>query len=53
MNNIKITEYLNVVLLGLTIHNRFIFKAYINILCRRASFKPHHWLDKTTQCIYK
>ena len=41
INNIKIRESSNVVLLGLTIDNRLTFKDHIHILCRRASFKLH------------
>ena len=41
INNIKIRESSNVVLLGLTIDNRLTFKDHINILTRRASFKLH------------
>ena len=41
INNIKIRESSSVVLLGLTIDNRLMFKDHINILLRRASFKLH------------
>ena len=41
INNMKIRESSNVVLLGLTIDNRLTFKDHIHILCRRASFKLH------------
>ena len=41
INNMKIRESSNIVLLGLTIDNRLTFKDHIHILCRRASFKLH------------
>ena len=41
INNVKIRESSSVILLGLTIDNRFTFKDHINILLRRASFKLH------------
>ena len=39
--NINNRDSSSVVLLGLTIENRLIFKDHINILCCRASFKLH------------
>ena len=61
INNIKIRESSSVVLLSLTIENRLAFNDHINILCRRARFKPHalrrirKYLTnvKALQCIYK
>ena len=41
INDIKIRESSSVTLIDLTIDNRFTFKDYINILCRRANLKLH------------
>ena len=41
INNIKIREFQNVKLLGLTIDNRPTFKDHINMLCRRPNYKLH------------
>ena len=49
INNTKIRESSNVVLLDLTVVNRLTFKNHVNILCRRASFMLH--AKTTLQCI--
>ena len=41
INNINIRESQNVELLRFAIDNRLTFKDQINMLCRRANYKPH------------
>ena len=41
INHVEIRESQKLVLLGLTIDNRFTFKGHIDILCRNDSYKLH------------
>ena len=46
INQIKVEESQKVVLLGLTIDNRLIFKDHVDMLCSTATYKLMHTLKK-------